>query len=134
MRDPNRTAFVARKVENEDVGRRCIGRNGNRVNVTNLEQCLDVWFVRMSGQRIAKEDDRIDVTFDDARADLHVAAFRTGRHTFAAELYLALQEQSGRLGRKETESFEQPSVRSAQPQQLILLGVVRDKGDERSVG
>jgi hypothetical protein len=85
------------------------------VDVANLEKGLDIGLVRACGQRIAQEDDGVNVAVDDVRADLDVAAFRTGRHALAAELYLALQEQSGRLSRKETESFEQPSVRSAQP-------------------
>ena len=99
MRDPNRTAFVTREVKQEDVGRRRVGRDGDRVNVANFQERLDVWFARVSSQRIAEEDNGVDLGLDDARADLDVAAFRTGRYALAAELYLALQEQSGRLGR-----------------------------------
>ncbi len=134
MRDPNRATFIAREVKKEDVGRGRVGRSGDRMNVANLEQRLDVGFVRVSSQWIAEEDDGVHLSLDDAHADLDVAAFRAGGHALDLHVELARKKLSGRFGCDETESLEQPSVRSAQAEQFVLLRVVRDQRDERSLG
>jgi hypothetical protein len=61
----------------EKIGGRAIVGDRNIVHLRNAKQSLDVGIMRLGGERVGKEDDDIDLSVDDPRADLLIASERT---------------------------------------------------------
>jgi len=112
----------------QDLGGCSIRRDRNIVHVAHFHEGLDVGLVRMRGERIAQEDDGIDLFGDDARPDLEIAALRTTRDEIDVDAEFAFQQTTRRSRSNETERAEHVRMGAHQVEQLFLLLVVRNKG------
>src|SRR5439155_19135911 len=59
---------------NHEVGRRAVARDGDVPDDAHAQQRLHIGIVRLRLERIPKENEKVDLTLDDLRADLLVAA------------------------------------------------------------
>ena len=62
---------------NHKIGSRFIVGDRDIVNLGDSKKRFDIWIVRLGGQGIGEEDDKINLSLDDFCTDLLVAAQRT---------------------------------------------------------
>lgn len=121
--------FFFGDVFQEDVCALAVCRERDVVDVAETQERVDVRLVRLARQRVAQEDDAMDVFRRDERADLLVAAERAGHHGLDIEAERVLDERAGRARGDEVELREQFLVMPDKFEHLVLLFVVSDECD-----
>ena len=99
------------------------------MDVTEAQQGVDVRLVRLGRQRVAQEDDIVDIADGDARADLLVAAHRAGEHRLDAEAEGVVDQGTCRARRDQVELREEFLVVANELEHLALLLVVGNQGN-----
>ena len=99
------------------------------MDVAEAQQRIDVRLVRLGRQRVAQEDDVIDIADGDARANLLVTAERAGEHRLDAEAEGVVDQRSGRARRDQVELREEVLVMADELEHLALLLVVGNQGN-----
>lgn len=93
------------------------------------EQRLDVHVVRVRLERIPEEDDEVDPPFDNARADLLIAAERAAQKAGDLQSELLTEQSPCRSRRVELVARERVAIEPRPREQRGLAVVV---GDERN--
>ena len=99
------------------------------MHVADTHQSGDVWFMRLRGQRIAKEEDRFDASFGDSAADDQIAAVRTVSDSFDFQSELLGKHLPRVAGRDEFLLTEKVDVLANEFQHQGLLLIVSDECD-----
>ena len=116
-------------VGQQDVGALAVRRERHVVDVAEAQKRIDVRLVRLGRQRVAQEDDVVDLADGDARADLLVAAERAGEHRLDAEAEGVVDQRAGRARRDQVELREEVLVVADELEHLALLLVVGNQGN-----
>ncbi len=99
------------------------------MHVADAHQRGDVGLVRLSGQRVSKKEDRVDVPFGNSPTDDQVAAVGAVSDTFDIEAKLLAQHLPRVASRDEFVLTEEVDVRANELQHLWFLLIVSDECD-----
>ena len=124
-----RLVFFVGDVFQQDVGTLAIRGQWDVVHIAEAQQRVDIRLVRLHGERVAQEDDEIDLLRRDAGTDLLVAAKRAGHHGLDVETEGLIDQGPGRMRGDEMEFTEQLLVMADEFQHFIFLFIMGYKCD-----
>ncbi len=99
------------------------------MHVADAHQSGNVWLVRLSGQRVSKEENRVDSSLDDSAADDQVAAVGAVSDSFDVEAEVFAQQLPCVASRDEFLMTEEVDVRANELQHQGFLLIVSNECD-----
>ena len=111
------------------VGSGFVGRNGYVIHHGYPEQCFDIGIMGLGLERIPEKDDEVDLPFRYLRADLLVAAERSGELAMHVETGGVRNEFGCRTGAAKLKTREGIAVLHSPAHHFGFLIVVRDERD-----
>jgi hypothetical protein len=117
---------------NEEVRRRTIAGDWNVVNHCDAKERLDVHVVRMRLERIRKEHDKVNPSFDDCRADLLIATQWATGEASDVEPKLGGEDRACGAGCEEIVVEKDTPVATSPIEEVMLSIVMGDHGDALS--
>mmetsp|Transcript_15297 Transcript_15297/g.36338 ORF Transcript_15297/g.36338 Transcript_15297/m.36338 type:complete len:362 (+) Transcript_15297:1245-2330(+) len=104
-----------------------IGGAGHVMHIAGPDQGIDVGFVGLRGHRVTQEDDAVQVTGRQPRADLQVTAQRAAEHALDHEAMGGGEPGTGGAGGHQRAAAQQGQIVAGQGNHGVLLAVVGDQ-------